>query len=76
MTKLVIVPHNMKSRSAKALAETLSHQLGYKVYRVAPNRVRNRKAFVLHGGTDKITQLNRFNANQVCLLYTSDAADE
>lgn len=73
MKKLVLVPNNMKSRGAKALAETLSHQLGYKVYRVAAHRVRNRKAFVLHGGTDKLTQLKSFNSNEVdCPENTTD----
>jgi glutathione synthase/RimK-type ligase-like ATP-grasp enzyme len=63
--KLVLVPHNMKSRSAKALAEALSYKLGYKVYRVRPSSVRKRAAFYLSGGTDKLTQLNRFNSNEV-----------
>jgi glutathione synthase/RimK-type ligase-like ATP-grasp enzyme len=71
--KLVVVPHNMGSRSAKALAQTLSKKLGYKVYRVKPERVRNREAFRLSAGTDKLTQLNRFNANEIeCPEFTRD----
>lgn len=62
MPKMVLVPHNMGSRSAKNLAATLSRKLGYKVWRVSPQRIRNRAPFVLHGGTDKTTQLKRFNA--------------
>lgn len=61
MKKLVLVPNNMKSRAAKALAQTLSQHLGYKVWRVRPNRVRNRVAFALPKGTDKLTQLKLFN---------------
>ena len=73
MSKLVVVPNNMGSRGAKALAETLSHQLGYKVYRVKPNRVRGRIPFVLQPGTDKATQLKSFNDNGVeCPEYTND----
>lgn len=73
MKKLVLVPNNMKSRGAKALADTLSEQLGYKVYRVPAHRVRNRRAFVLHGGTDKLTQLKSFNSNEVdCPEHTTD----
>lgn len=62
MAKLVVVPHNMKSGGAKELAKTLSNKLGYKVFRVKPEKVRRRQAFVLRGGIDKLTQLNRFNA--------------
>lgn len=65
MKKLVLVPNNMGSRGAKALAESLSHKLGYKVYRVKPNRVRGRSSFVLQPGTDKLTQLTRFKSNEV-----------
>jgi glutathione synthase/RimK-type ligase-like ATP-grasp enzyme len=58
--KLVIVPNNMGSRGAKALAAALSEKLGYKVYRVTPDRVKRRNAFVLRAGTDKLTQFRRF----------------
>lgn len=66
MKKLVLVPNNMNSRGAKALAATLSAKLGYKVWRVKPNKVRNRTAFVLSPGTDKLTQMTRFKNNDVC----------
>lgn len=65
MKKLVIVSNNFKSRSAKALAATLSQKLGYKVYRVKPDRVRRRVPFVLRGGTPKDVQLERFNQAEV-----------
>lgn len=75
MKKLVIVPNNMKSRAAKALATTLSYHLGYKVYRVRPDRVRRRTAFTLQRGTDKLTQLKLFNSHDVsCPDFTTDAA--
>ena len=75
MAKLVVVPHNMKSGGAKELAKTLSNKLGYKVFRVKPEKVRRRQAFVLRGGIDKLTQLNRFNAEGVeCPEYTQDIA--
>lgn len=59
--KLVLVPNNMGSRGAKALADTLSNKLGYKVWRVTPDKVKGRKAFVLKPGTAKDVQLNAFN---------------
>lgn len=62
MSKLVLVPANMKSRGAKLLAATLSEKLGYKVYRVKESSIRKRTPFRLRKGTDKLTQLNRFNA--------------
>jgi glutathione synthase/RimK-type ligase-like ATP-grasp enzyme len=72
MSKLVLVPHNMGSRSAKELANALSHKLGYKVYRVMPRSVRGRSSFVLKGGTDKLTQLNKFNQHNVeCPEFTA-----
>jgi len=72
MSKLVLVPHNMGSKSAKLLAEKLSEKLGYKVWRVTPNRVRGRTPFVLQGGTDKATQLKRFNSNEVRTIEHTD----
>jgi hypothetical protein len=73
MPKLVIVPNNMKSKGAKALAQVLSDKLGYKVYRVKESSVRRRVAFKLSPGTDKLTQLNRFNQNEIeHPEYTSD----
>ena len=65
MPKLVIVPNKMRSRSAKALADTLSHQLGYRVYRVTEGRVRERTPFKLSKGIDKLTQLKRFNKHGI-----------
>lgn len=73
--KLVLVPNKMGSRGAKALADTLSDKLGYKVFRVKPERVRGRPFFRLTAGLDKATQLKRFNdANVPCPEFTSDRA--
>ena len=75
MKKLVLVPNNPKSKAAKLLANTLSEHLGYKVWRVSPWRVRNRKAFVFPKGTDKLTQLTLFNHNEIpCPEFTRDIA--
>lgn len=60
-SKLVLVPNNMGSRGAKALADTLSNKLGYKVWRVTPEKVKGRQAFQLKPGTAKDVQLNAFN---------------
>jgi glutathione synthase/RimK-type ligase-like ATP-grasp enzyme len=73
MSKLVVVPHNMGSRGAKALAEILSNKLGYKVWRVTPDKVKGRHPFLIQTGTDKLTQLNSFNSNEVeCPEFTQD----
>lgn len=74
-TKLVLVPHNRGSRSAKALAEVLSTKLGHKVFRVVGHRVRNRVAFKLLPGTDKLTQLRKFKEAEIsCPEFTTDRA--
>lgn len=73
--KLVLVPNNMGSRGAKALADTLSQKLGYKVLRVKPGRERGRPSFKLQPGTAKDVQLNAFKANEVdCPETTNDRA--
>lgn len=65
MKKLVLVPNNMGSRAAKALAQTLSTKLGYKVLRVKPGRERGRPSFNLSPGTAKDVQLNAFNREEI-----------
>lgn len=71
--KLVVVPHSLGSRSAKDLAATLSTKVGYKVWRVRPNSIRNRVAFHLTHGTDKLTQLQKFKENGInCPEFTVD----
>ena len=72
-TKLVLVPHNMGSRSAKDLAAKLSDKLGYRVFRVKESRIKQRVPFRLKGGTDKLTQLRRFtDAGISCPEFTTD----
>lgn len=63
--KLVLVPNNMGSRGARALADTLSEKLGYKVYRVKAGRERGRPSFKLQPGTAKDVQMAAFNTNDV-----------
>lgn len=59
--KLVLTSHNLKSNALKNLAATLSARVGYKVLRVKPERVRNRRAVMFHPGIDKITQFRKFH---------------
>lgn len=74
-SKLVLVPNNMGSRGAKALAETLSAKLGYKVWRVKPGGEKGRSSFRLSPGTAKDVQLKAFNDNTVsCPDFTRDLA--
>lgn len=73
MKRLVLVPNNMGSRSAKALAAVLSERVGHTVLRVRPERVGRRIAFTLREGTDKLTQFRRFHESQVAAPdFTTD----
>jgi hypothetical protein len=63
--RLVLVPNNMGSRAARNLANTLSEKLNYRVLRVRPHRVGKRMPVVLHRGTDKLTQFQRFKEYNV-----------
>jgi glutathione synthase/RimK-type ligase-like ATP-grasp enzyme len=73
MKRLVLVPHSLGSRSAKALAEVLSEKVDHRVFRVKPQRVGKRIAFQLRRGTDKLTQLQKFKDAQVnCPDFTTD----
>lgn len=75
MKRLVLLPHNRGSRSVKALADTLSTKLGFKVWRVTPQRVRGRVAFPIRPGTDKLTQLTKFTENNLATVeFTTDRA--
>jgi hypothetical protein len=60
--KIVVCSHNINSNALKNLAAKLSDKLGYRVYRVTPERVRGRRAVVFHPGVDKIHQLQAFKA--------------
>lgn len=73
--KLVLVPNKMKSRAARDLASTLSDKLGYKVWRVTPQKIRRRIGFRLIPGTDKLTQLTKFKENGIDTVdFTTDRA--
>jgi hypothetical protein len=75
MKRLVLVPHNMGSRSAKELAALLSTKLGHRVLRVKLSRVARRIPFVLHEGTDKLTQFRKFEQNGISIpCYSADRA--
>jgi glutathione synthase/RimK-type ligase-like ATP-grasp enzyme len=63
----------MGSRSAKELADRLSEKLGYKVWRVTPEKVRRRKAFQLFSGTDKLTQFRKFAAANLPIPEWTDS---
>jgi carbamoylphosphate synthase large subunit len=65
MPKLVIATEDMKSRSLKALSKRLSEELGYRVYRVLPNRVRARVSVRFPAGVDKRDQLRAFHENGI-----------
>lgn len=72
--KYVIATTKMKSRALRALSEKLSSELGYRVYLVRPERVRNRNAISFGQGIDKITQLKLFTNNNVsCPKFATNA---
>lgn len=73
MTRLVLVPHNLGSRAVRDLAGSLSQKLGYRVYRVTPDKVRGRNPFEIRVGTDKLTQMRNFeNAGVSHPDFTTD----
>ncbi len=58
--KIILVAENTRGLGLKRLAEKLSEKVGYRVYRVTPDRVRNRRAIQWHRGIDKVEQFRRF----------------
>ena len=72
--KLVISSHNLRSQALKNLQIELSEQVGYKVWRVRPERVRRRISANFDRGLDKLTQLQAFkNANVPAPDFATDA---
>lgn len=63
--KLVISSHNLRSQALKNLQEELTQRVGYRVWRVKPERVRRRLAVHFDKGVDKLTQLTAFASAQV-----------
>ena len=59
--RVVIASHNINSNALKELANELSSRLGYKVYRVTPDRVNGRRSITFHPGIDKVAQFRRFS---------------
>jgi len=59
--KLVVVSPNTKSTALKLLAAKLTEKVGYRVYRVTPDRVRGRTPVNFLGGIDKREQFRRFH---------------
>ena len=58
--KLCISSHNIRSQALKNLQVELTDRVGYKVWRVKPERVRRRIAVHFDKGVDKLTQLQAF----------------
>lgn len=68
----MLVPY-AKSGSIKKLATELSSRLGYKVFRVSKERIRNRLGFLWPIPKNKLEQLTLLsNANVPTVEYTSD----
>ena len=63
--KLVISSHNIRSKALKSLQVELTGRVGYKVWRVKPERVRQRISVHFHRGIDKLTQMRAFKDNNV-----------
>lgn len=63
--KIVISTTNLKSQSLKRLANELSDSLGYRVYRVLPDRVRGRRAVSFPSGISKDRQFRSFSQSGV-----------
>lgn len=63
--KLVVSSPNTKSAALKELANELSARLGYRVWRVTPQRVRGRRAVSFLSGFDKLEQFAKFKAANV-----------
>ena len=63
--KIVISTTNLKSQSLKRLANELSTDLGYRVLRVKPDRIRGRRAVEFRSGVGKLEQFKAFAAADV-----------
>ncbi len=75
MRRLVLVPHRGGSRAVRDLANALSAKVDHKVFRCAAQRVGRRVPFFLKAGTDKLTQMERFqNAAVDCPEWTRERA--
>ncbi len=60
MPKIAVCSHNVKSHALKELAAALTKRLGYRVYRVTPERLRGRIPVMFYRGIDKVSQFRAF----------------
>jgi hypothetical protein len=77
--KLVLSSHNLRSNAIRSLQNELTERVGYKVWRVKPERVKRRLAVHFHKGVNKLEQFKLFADAQVpCPAFatTLDAAKE
>ncbi len=73
--KLVISSHNLRSNALKSLQVELTSRVGYKVWRVKPERVRQRISVHFHKGIDKLSQMKAFHeANVPAPAFVTDRA--
>jgi hypothetical protein len=59
--KIVLVSQNTKSNALRNLANELTRRVGYRVWRVTPDRVRRRIPIEFRSGIDKVRQLSAFH---------------
>lgn len=74
--KVVISTTNLKSQSLKRLANELSDSLGYRVYRVLPDRIRGRRAVSFPSGISKDRQFQAFSQSGVACPKYSRPGDQ
>ena len=71
--KIVISTANLKSQSIKRLANELSTEFGYRVYRVQPGRERGRRSVSFLSGVNKRDQFQLFTETGVsCPKYSTN----
>jgi hypothetical protein len=74
--KLVVSSHNIRSNALRSLQEELTQRVGYKVWRVKPERVRGRISAHFHKGVNKLEQLTKFTeAGVPCPAFATNPAD-
>lgn len=74
--RVVVASHNTNSNALKELANELSNRLGYKVYRVKPERINGRRSIMFHPGVDKVAQFRRFSISGVPSPAFATSLDE
>jgi len=74
--RVVIASHNINSNALKELANELSSRLGYKVYRVTPERIAGRRSIMFYPGVDKVQQFRAFHSTATPAPAFSISLDE